>query len=74
MAVRMPAATLKKLFRQSHRESRLRFLRPGLMSEEEVRPLSLTAPMRSFITVRDFISQTPHEQSFAFAHHAPSVS
>jgi hypothetical protein len=70
----MPAVNIRKLFRESHREFRLRPLRFGETVDEEVRPLSLTAPLQKLITIKDLISQAPHEQSIIAPRHAPSLS
>jgi hypothetical protein len=70
----MPAVNVRKLFRELHRDLRLRPLRLGVSVDEEVRPLSLTAPLQKLITIKDFISQTPHEESIAASDHAPSLS
>jgi hypothetical protein len=70
----MAAVNVRKLFRESHRDLRLRPLRFGETLDEEVRPLSLTAPLQKLITIKDLISQKPHEERIALAHHAPSLS
>ena len=64
----------RKLFRETHRDLRLRPLRLGESVDERVRPLALTAPLQKIITIKDLISQTPHEQSFVASDHAPSLS
>jgi hypothetical protein len=70
----MPAVNVRKLFRESHRDLRLRPLRLGQTMDEEVRPLSLTAPLQKLITIKDLISQTPHEERILSSQHAPSLS
>jgi hypothetical protein len=70
----MPAVNVRKLFRESHRDLRLRPMRFGQSVAEEVRPLSLTAPLQKLITIKDLISHIPHEQRFASSDHAPSLS
>jgi hypothetical protein len=70
----MHAMNARKLFREFHRDPRLRPLRFGETVDEEVRPLSLTAPLQKFITIKDLISRTPHEQSIVDPRHAPSLS
>ena len=70
----MPAVNVRKLFRESHRDLRLRPLRLGETVDEEVRPLSLTAPLQKIITIKDLISQTPHEEPIVGPRHAPSFS
>jgi hypothetical protein len=70
----MAAVNVRKLFRESHRDLRLRPLRLGDGVGESVRPLSLTAPLQKLITIKDLISQGSHEEKFAASHHAPSLS
>jgi hypothetical protein len=70
----MAAGTIRKLFREFHRESRLRPMRLGDGGGEAVRPLSLTAAPQKSITIKDLISQVPHEQRIAASDHAPSLS
>jgi hypothetical protein len=70
----MAAISVRKLFREFHRDARLRPLRFGETVDEEVRPLALTAPLQKLITIKDLISQTPHEESIAASDHAPSLS
>jgi hypothetical protein len=54
-----------KLFRESHREIRLRPFRPGLNEAEEVRPLSLTVALEKIINVKDSVAQHLHEERIA---------
>jgi hypothetical protein len=70
----MAALNVRKLFRESHRELRLRPLRFGETVDEQVRPLSLTAPLQKLITIKDLISKTPHEERISLAQHAPALS
>jgi hypothetical protein len=70
----MAAVSFRKLFRELHRDLRLRPLRLGETVDEDVRPLALTAPLQKLITIKDLISQVPHEQSIAPSDHAPSLS
>jgi plasmid stability protein len=70
----MSAVNIRKLFRESHREMRLGPLRPGHSVEDEVRPLALTLRARNFITVKDLVARTLHEESIPLGVHAPSLS
>jgi hypothetical protein len=71
---RMAALNFRKLFRESHRDLRLRPMRFGETVDEAVRPLALTAPLQKLITIKDLISRIPHEESIAASDHAPSLS
>jgi hypothetical protein len=70
----MADVRVRKLFRESHRENRLRPLRLGESFDESVRPLSLTLTLQKLISIKDFTARIPHEKSIALPHHAPSLS
>jgi hypothetical protein len=70
----MAAVSFRKLFRELHRDLRLRPLRFGQSVDEDVRPLALTAPLQKLITIKEIISKVPHEQSIASPDHASSLS
>jgi hypothetical protein len=55
------SASIKKLFRESHRNVRLRPMRPGHCDAEEVRPLSLTPALEKIINIKDTVVPTLHE-------------
>jgi hypothetical protein len=54
------------MFRETHRELRLRPILSGRDCQEVVRPLSLTAPLQKIINIKDAISQRPHEDRTHF--------
>jgi hypothetical protein len=62
------------MFRVMHREARLRPLLSGREPQEDVRPLSLTAPLQKIINIKDVISQVVHEEPSVIPRHAPSLS
>lgn len=63
-----------RIFRVMHRDARLGPHLSGREPQEEVRPLSLTAPLQKIINIKDVISQVAHEEPTVLAGHAPSLS
>jgi hypothetical protein len=68
----MSAASVR-MFRETHREVRLRPLLSGREPQQDVRPLSLTQPAQKIINIKDAISQVAHEQSTAIPRHTPPL-
>lgn len=56
----------QKLFRESHREIRLRPLTWGHSHEVEVRRLSLTPPAEKIMHVKDTAPDATHEPALEF--------
>lgn len=63
-----------RMFRETHREERLRPLLSGRDAEVAVRPLSLTVRLQKIINIKDVISQGAHEEPDFVPEHAPSFS
>jgi hypothetical protein len=62
------------MFRETHREQRLRPLLAGRDAQVAVRPLSLTVRLQKIINIKDVISQGAHDESAIIPEHAPSFS
>jgi hypothetical protein len=62
------------MFRVIHREARLRPLLSGREPQEDVRPLSLTAPLQKIINIKDAFSQIAHEERTLIPGQSPSLS
>jgi len=63
------------MFRETHREARLRPELAGRDGSVAVRPLSLTVRLQKIINIKDANSQGAHEESpISIAEHAPAFS